>query len=241
MEHFFTLEEDLPAAVGFPLWGRAHILWLGIAAAIAAAACFAYRRLSDSGRRRLRHALGWAVLVCEALKDVNVAVQGRFSVWYLPLHLCGLAVFFTFAHAQKPGKTLGNFLYACCAPGAAFALLTPDWTAYPPFSYHSIVGFIVHALLLAYPLMLVAGGDLRPEAKYLPRCLGILVCCAVPIAVFNHFFGTNYMFLSWPSPGSPLEWFASFLGSPGYLLGYLPMLALVWLALYLPFEKRKPK
>ena len=37
-----------------------------------------------------------------------------------------LAVFFTFAHSRKPGKTLGNFLYSCCMPGAVFALLTPD-------------------------------------------------------------------------------------------------------------------
>ena len=100
MDYFFTLEEDLPDGVGFALWGGAHILWLGIAAVIAAALCAAYRRLSEDGRRRLRHALGWAVLVCEALKDVNVAVQGHFDRWYLPLHLCGLAVFFTFAGFQ---------------------------------------------------------------------------------------------------------------------------------------------
>ena len=239
MEYFFTLEEDLPAGVGFSLFGLAHILWLGVAAAICAALCLCFRRASADGRRRLRHALGWAVLACEALKDVNVLAQIGFDVWYLPLHLCGLAVFFTFAHSRKPGKTLGNFLYACCAPGAVFALLTPDWTRYPPFSYHSIVGFVVHALLVAYPLMLLVGRELRPEAKYLPRCFGILVCCAAPIAVFNHFFGTNYMFLSWPSPGSPLEWFSSFLGVPGYLLGYIPMLAAVWLILYLPFGKKK--
>ena len=103
------------------------------------------------------------------------------------------------------------------------------------------MGFTVHALLMAYPLMLVAGGDLRPEARLLPRCFGILVCCTVPVYLFDRFFGTNYMFLLWPSPGSPLEWFASFLGNPGYLLGYFPMLAVVWLALYLPFAYRKSK
>ncbi len=239
MEYFFTMEEYLPAGVGFSLWGGAHILWLCIAAAIAAVLCLAYRRSPDAGRGRLRRALGWAVLACEALKDVNVLAQLGFDVWYLPLHLCGLAVFFTFAHSRKPGKTLGNFLYACCMPGAAFALLTPDWTAYPPFSYHSLVGFTVHALLLAYPLMHVVGGDLRPEARYLPRCFGILLGCAVPIWLFNRVFGTNYMFLMRPSPGSPLEWFSSFLGVPGYLLGYLPMLAAVWLLLYLPFARKR--
>ena len=157
MEYFFTMEEYLPAGVGFSLWGGAHILWLCIAAAIAAVLCLAYRRSPDAGRGRLRRALGWAVLACEALKDVNVLAQLGFDVWYLPLHLCGLAVFFTFAHSRKPGPALGNFLYSCCAPGAAFALVFPDWVWYPPLSYHSIVGFTVHALLAAYPLML--GGE----------------------------------------------------------------------------------
>ena len=239
MKYFFTMEDALPAGVGFAHWGGAHIAWLVFSAALIAALCLLYRRAPEAGRTRWRRALGWAVLACELLKDLNVAAQGCFDRWYLPLHLCGLAVFFTFAHSRRPGNTLGNFLYSCCAPGALFALLFPDWVWYPPFSYHSIVGFAVHSLLVAYPLMLVVGGDLRPEARYLPRCLGILVCCAVPVAVFNLFFGTNYMFLHWPSPGSPLEWFASFLGVPGYLLGYLPMLAAVWLVLYLPFRRKK--
>ncbi len=239
MDYFFTLENDLPAGVGFAHWDGAHITWLIFSAALIAALCLLYRRAPAAGRTKWRHALGWAVLACELLKDVNLAVQGGLDRWYLPLHLCGLAVFFTFAHSRRPGPALGTFLYSCCAPGAAFALVFPDWVWYPPLSYHSIVGFTVHALLIAYPLMLVVGGDLRPEARQLPKCLGILVGCAVPVALFNHFFGTNYMFLSWPSPGSPLEWFASFLGRPGYLLGYLPMLALVWLALYLPFARRR--
>ena len=241
MKYFFTMENELPPGVGFAHWDGMHVLWLGIAAAIVAALCVLYRRAPADSRKRWRRALGWAVLACEAMKDINIAAQGCFDRWFLPLHLCGLAVFFTFAHSRRPGKVLGNFLYSCCMPGAAFALFFPDWIWYPPFSFHSIVAFVVHSLLTAYPLMLLSGGDLRPEAKLLPRCFGILVCCAVPIAVFNHFFGTNYMFLSWPSPGSPLEWFASFLGTPGYLLGYLPMLALVWLMLYLPFAlHRKP-
>ena len=239
MNYFFTLEKDLPAGVGFAHGGTAHIAWLLFSALLIAALCLAYRRAPEAGRTRLRHALGWAVLVCEALKDVNLAVQGGLDRWFLPLHLCGLAVFFTFAHSRRPGKTVGNFLYSCCMPGAAFALAFPDWVAFPPLSYHAIVGFTVHALLIAYPLMLLSGGDLHPEARTLPKCLGILVCCAVPVAVFNHVFGTNYMFLSWPSPGSPLEWFASFLGVPGYLLGYLPMLAVIWLVLYLPFAGKK--
>ena len=241
MEYFFTMEQDLPAGVGFALWGREHIAWLCIAAAIGVLLCCAYRRCGGAGRKRLRIAVGCAVLACEVLKDLNLIAQGSFNVYYLPLHLCGLAVFFTFAHALRPGETIGNFVYSTCAPGALFALLFPDWTAYPAFSYHSVVAFVVHALLAAYPLMLLCGGSLRPRPRYLPRCFAILAALAAPIYVFDRVFCTNYMFLLEPSPGSPLEWFAAFLGNPGYLLGYLPMLVVIWGLLYLPFYRKQQK
>ena len=237
MEYFFTTEERLPAGLGFDLFGREHLCALLLCAALGAALCLAYRRASAEGRARLRHALGWAVLACELLKDGNLIAQGVFGVGYLPLHLCGLAVFFTLWHSLRPGETVGNLLYSSCMPGAAFALVFPDWTVYPIVSYHAIVGFLVHALLVIYPLMLVLGGDLRPRVRYLPRCFLILLALAVPIYVFDRLFHVNYMFLVQPAPGSPLEWFASLLGVPGYLLGYLPMLAVIWLLLYLPFRK----
>lgn len=241
MKYFFTVEDKLPAGVGFALFGREHICFLCIALALSVMLCLIYRRGGAKLRRRLRIAMGSAVLLCELLKDANLIVQGVFGVYYLPLHLCGLAVFFTFYHCLRPGETVGNFLYSCCMPGALFALLCPDWTVFPAFSYHSLVAFLVHALLTAYPLMLLCGGDLHPDIKLLPRCFVILLSLAVPVYLFDLAFRTNYMFLLLPSPGSPLEWFASYLGVPGYLLGYLPMLVLIWCLLYFPFRRRTPR
>ena len=240
MEYFFTPEDLLPPGPGFSLWDGMHLRWLAISAAVTALLCLCYRRGSPRRRARLRIAVGTGILLCEVLKDANLIRFGVFDRWYLPLHLCGLAVFFSFYHCLRPGKTVGNFLYSTCAPGALFALLFPDWTAYPPFAYHSIVAFTVHTLIVAYPLMQVCGGDLRPDARCLPRCFGILVGLAIPVYLFDRIFHANYMFLLYPSPGSPLEWFAGLLGNPGYLLGYLPMMAAVWGLLYLPFLRKKP-
>ena len=240
-EFFFTTEEYLPPDVGFTLFGWEHLLWLFICLALVAALCLICRRGSARGRVRFRRALGLAVLGCEFARDANLVIQGVFGVYYLPLHLCGLAVFLTLWHSLRPVETLGNLLYSTCMPGAFFAVLFPDWTAFPAFSYHSIVGFTVHALLIAYPLSLVLAGDLRPDARRLPRCLLWLLGMALPVWLFDRAVDANYMFLLRPTDGSPLAWFASFLGTPGYLLGYVPMIALVWLALYLPFQSGKRK
>lgn len=237
MELFFALEDELPADAGFSLWGGAHLAALALAAALIAGLCLGFRRASETGRRALRHGVGWAVLALELLRAGNLMLRGAFSVYYLPLHLCGLAVFFTLGDALKPSALIGNFLYSTCMPGAAFALLFPDWTAYPVWGYHSVVAFAVHALIVAYPLMLVAGGALRREVRLLPRCFALLLALAAAVYGFDRLVGANYMFLLAPAPGSPLEWFAGFLGNPGYLLGYLPMLAAVWAALYLPGKR----
>lgn len=238
MKLFFALEDALPAGAGFSLRSPAHLTALALAAALIAGLCLGFRRASARGRTALRRGVGWAVLALELLRVANLAAHGAFSVYYLPLHLCGLAVFFTLGHALRPGALLGNFLYSTCMPGAAFALLFPDWTAYPVWSFHSLVAFAAHALLVAYPLMLVCGGALRPEPRLLPRCFALLLALAAAVWGFDRLADANYMFLLAPAPGSPLEWFAALLGNPGYLLGYLPMLAAVWAALYLPLRRR---
>lgn len=238
MENFFTPASQLPPGAGFGLYGREHICWLVICLAAGTALCLTYRRCGVHGRARVRLSVGLAALLCEALKEANLIVQGEPILYYLPLHLCGLAVFFTLWHSIRPNATAGELLYSSCMPGALFAILFPDWTACAAFSFHSILGFTVHMLLVVYPLMQVLGGDLRPRAARLPRCLLILLCLAGAVYVFDRIFRVNYMFLLVPAAGSPLEWFEGVLGNPGYLLGYVPMLALVWVALYAPFTLR---
>lgn len=241
MNYFFTLEEDLPDYVGFDLWGREHIVWLCFAVLLAAGLCVLYCSLDEKHRKKLRISVGCAILFLEFANDINLILQGGMDLYTLPLHLCGLAVFFSFYHSLRPNPTIGNFLYSTCMPGAIFAILCPDWTMFPAFSYHSSVAFLLHTLLTAYPLMLTLGGDLRRDAKKLPICFIILCVLAVPVYFFNQHFRTNYMFLRYPSPGSPLEWFASLLGIPGYLLGYFPMMAVIWTLLYLPYGRKKPR
>ena len=241
MEYFFTVEEHFPAGVGFELFDARHIMWLAVCTVIVLLFCGCYRRLSDTGRRRFRRFTGLLILLCEVTRDAHLILAGVFSVYYLPLHLCGLAMFFCFYHCLFGGETTANFLYSTCMPGAVFALVFPDWTGTPAFCLESMLSFLIHALIVCYPLLLICSGELKPKMKYLPRCLLILLALAIPVYAFDRIFRANYMFLLSPAPDSPLEWFAGFLGSPGYILGYIPIIAAVWLLLYLPAMRRELK
>lgn len=183
----------------------------------------------------MRHALAAGALGLELLRAGLLAFNGEYDIGRLPLHLCGMAVYVIVLHALKNGQVTGQFLYAFCMPGAAAAILFPDWSYYPALSYMTLSGFAIHMLIVAYVLMQVVGGDIRPNIRQAPLCLGIMLLIALPVYAFDQLTDTNYMFLNWPAENSPLEWF-SFLGQPGYLLGYIPMLAAVWAVIYFRFR-----
>jgi len=88
-------------------------------------------------------------------------------------------------------------------------------------------------------MMLFFGGKIKPGARRLPYCFLFLVAISVPIYFFDKRIDANFLFLNWPSPGSPLVWFEKWLGNPGYILGYIPMAAVVWTTLYLPVELKR--
>ena len=216
------------------MFSRGHLLWLLAALAAWLLLCRRYKRAFPARRARMRRTAAGAALAIELLRALLLMLAGEYGIGRLPLHLCALAIYISFLHALRGGELTGQFLYAFCMPGAACALLFPDWSGYPAFHFISVSSFTLHILLVGYTLMLVIGGDLRPDTRRAPACLGIMLLIAVPVYIFDRLMGTNYMFLNWPSPGSPLEWFA-FLGRPGYLLGYLPLLAAAWAVIYAPF------
>lgn len=228
---FFSVEAG---ENGFALWDLSHIVWLVFAALVTVFLCVLYRRLGEKGRRRTELCLAALLLLGEAARLTVVAVVDRLWLGWMPLHLCGLAIFIEAFYALRPSRVLGDILYAACMPGALMALLFPDWTGYPPFGFLSQNSFVIHTLLTAFPVMLVSAGKIRPDARNLPKVLVFLLLLAIPMYFLDMATGMNFMFLREPAPGSPLEWFAP-LGKPGYLAGYLPIALTLWAALYLPW------
>ena len=102
--------------------------------------------------------------------------------------------------------------------------------------------FTVHILLVMYPLVLTAVGEIRPQPRQFPKCLLLLACLAVPVSLFNWVFGTNFMFLSYAEAGTPLVWFEEHWGN--HLLGFLVLLPAALAVMAIPahlLEKRREK
>lgn len=232
---FFVTAES--PETGFGLFSAAHFIWLIIGAATAVLICLIYRRSPAEKRSRIRITLASSALAIELLKTLLLILAGDYGIGRLPLHLCGLSIYFCFIHSfmkSSPSSVFSQFLYFFCMPGAVFALIFPDWVGYPLFSFMTFSGFLLHFLITIYVVMQVISADIFPDLRRLPACILIMLLLAVPVYFFDKSAGTNYMFLNWPSPGSPLEWFSS-LGRPGYLLGYIPLMLITWAVLYLPF------
>ena len=232
---FFVTAES--PETGFGLFSAAHFIWLIIGAATTVLICLIYRRSPAEKRRRIRITLASSALAIELLKTLLLILAGNYGIGRLPLHLCGLSIYFCFIHSlmkSSPSSVFSQFLYFFCMPGAVFALIFPDWVGYPLFSFMTFSGFLLHFLITIYVVMQVISADIFPDLRRLPACILIMLLLAVPVYFFDKSAGTNYMFLNWPSPGSPLEWFSS-LGRPGYLLGYIPLILITWAVLYLPF------
>lgn len=232
MDFFQTRDTGIKA---FELFDMTHCGWLLATVLAAVGLCVFHRRSSPSRRRNIQRTLGLATFGIYAAKQVVLVILGEYGIGYLPLHLCGMSVYIELIDCLFPSRFTRELCYSLCMPGALMGILFANWTGYPIFSMIHITSFLLHGMMIIYPLLALTGGDHRPSLKRLPACFGFLLAVAIPVYFFNRHFRTNYMFLRYPSPGSPLEWCEKLLGNPGYLLGFAVMIAAVWALMYAPF------
>ena len=234
MQYFLDTTGTIPSGVGFTQFGGLHLAWLVLFVAVTVGNGIWYRRLSDTGKACWKKTVAVLLLLDELFKMVMLAVGGRYTVDYLPLHLCSINIFLILIHAFKPSKVLGVFLYTVCIPGALAALLFPSWTALPLGNFMHLHSFTVHILLAVYPIVLFTAGELAPRLKDLPKCLLLLVVMAILIYGVNLLLDTNFMFLMQADPGNPLLLFEELWGN--HLYGYPVIITAVIILLYLPLE-----
>lgn len=239
MNFLLETEETIAPGLGFSPFGPCHLLWLTVFLLFTVLCCAVYRRLDVTGRRKMRLLLAAAVVADELLKMAVLLIGGNYMARYLPLHLCSVNIFLIAWHALRPNRTLENFLYTVCMPGAIFPLLTPTWHALPPTSLMHIHSFTVHILLASYPIILLVGRDIRPNPRYLPKCLGLLGGLALIAYGANLIFDTNFMFLMEAPTGTPLMWFEEVCGN--HLVGFPVIIAALLLVMYFPALVRSLK
>jgi len=234
-KYFFVQEYNLPPNVGFNAYGKGHLIWLFAILIFIIFSCIKYRKLSDDKRQKVIFYLGILLVVMEIVKDTTLILIDSFYLEYLPFHLCGVAIIVEFLHSLKPSSLKKELMFSLFLPGALSALLFPNWTMYPFLNFMAIHSFIIHGLLILYPLLLLTSGEFKPNYKNLPKCMGFLLVITIPIYIFNKIFGTNFLFVNYPSPGSPLVPLEQIFGNPGYILGVVGVIIILWIIIYLPY------
>ncbi len=237
---FFVTSDNIPDGVGFNAFGLTHILWLLAGLLIWIVACIFYNNLSTKKQKIMLTVLGAYIFLQEMVKNLVLIILDEFSWGYLPFHLCGINILLIAFDIIKETKIVRSFLYYFAIPGAALALLFPNWTEMPVWNFFHIHSFTIHILLVLYPLLLVTANQASTDLKSALKGTALLIAMAIPVYFLNLLWDTNFMFLMKPDSGNPLEMFEKLLGS--HLWGFPILLPIVILIMYIPtriFKNRK--
>jgi len=218
------------------MYSVTHFVVLAIVAAIIWIMCLAYKRLDNTNRTKMIRIIAYTLVVIEIMQVISYPIfHDGFRPEYMSLHLCGIMIFVCFIYAIRPSETLGEIMYAVGLPGYLAAFAFPNWTMYPMFNFYSIKAFTTHGLQIAFILMLIFAGQVRPSPRRAWKSAVFLVAIAIPIYILNLVLGTNFLYINSGSPGSPLEIFIDAFGSPLFLVPYALLVAVVVVIMYIPW------
>lgn len=245
MEAVLTFFEDLfmpatllPEGYGWPLFGPVHLAWLAASCALIAFCVLHYRALAtEKARKRMTYVVAIVPLILLASQDLGFIVTGTFTPNRWPLHSCNACEYLGILYAAWPAPWIGETLFCLSATGAVCALLFPGWAWCLPLAWPVICGFAEHSLMLAFVLMKLSTGELRPSLKRLWQAVAFSSAYLVFCLLVNARFGTNFMFVSVPAEGSPLEAFAQLFGWPGYLVPYALGILGIWVLMHKAYDR----
>lgn len=240
---FFRFETEYPMGSGFTHFGPCHLTWLFVIAVFIWVSSKWYCKKDRDSQQRINRVTGVVLPLMEIYRDAVLVATGYWNVGFLPFHLCSMALLVAFLYAFTGWRFFGVVYVLLCMPGAAAALVFPNWTIYPFLSYMHIHAFLAHGLTIAFGVWLIASGQIVPLWKeyWMAVCFGgIGVLLLYPL---NQWLDTNFWFLAIPSVGSPLELIWKRTGSVWYIAGYFVFCMIVtalWqLCIYFVKGRRK--
>lgn len=241
--YFFYDLYNIPQGMGIAYYSTPHLLWLGALLIMIIVVSLVYRAMRSTNRTKFKKGFALFIIGMEVFRQVTYLVMGRYRLEYLPFHLCGFTEITILIYAYTKNKYAKESLYALGIIGAFMALIFADWLVLPLLNFQSIQSFLAHGALIAFIFMLVFSGELKPNYKYLPMVFIIHLFLCFGLYYFNKAFDTNFFFMNYPSPGSPLVIFEQMFGNPGYVFFTIVIVGVVWLIEYLPwvFFKRNKK
>ncbi len=244
--YFFTYIDEIPRELHSTLFSFQHLLTIGMIICLWVILILTFKDRSIKTRWRLLKTTSLLLPLLEAGMMVWYKSVGQFSIGYvLPLHLCSLMCIILPVMVFTKNKLLMEYSYAMGIAPSFMTLFTPDVYYYPTFSFIYIQTMLVHGIICFIPIFLIFSMGYRPNIRKLPKTVAILFGLVIIIIPVNYFTDGNYFFLRYPAKGSIMEYFANFVGSPGYLIPVFFVGCILWLLMYLPFvlieQKKKCK
>lgn len=216
-----------------------HVVAMAAIAVVAVGLCVVVRNLRGPG---LARGIAWAIAAAVLLNELvcwvwalNMVSVQEFARRYLPLHICGAAVFLTAVVLIIRSQFLYEIVYFWALGGTVQAIVTPDLTAAFP-GYRFFQYFTSHGCVVVGVVFATWGMGMRPGKGSVWRVYFFTVACTAAVGAIDWLLDANYMFLCEPAGGAspffflPWPWYIAVIAGVG--------LGVFWL-LYLPFAIRR--
>ena len=236
-KYFWKQQDDIPAGMGYQLFGSAHLISVAVTICIVIAGVMLICKRNMLFKKRVVRIIPLLMVALEVFKDLFLVSVGRFGIGYLPLHVCSIGIFVFVLREYLPFEWskvfFGEISFVLIMPASLAALFFADWTVYyPVFNFMNLYSYLWHGLLILYPVLLYVMREVRPEIRHFHYVLLFLIVIVPLVYAFDKRFNCNYFFVNWPAAGSPLEWCEAVIGNPGYILGYGVMVLVAMLMVY---------